>query len=224
MDMTLQEAMDGSRETPLTREAVAAALATLPVAVPETALSPLTAYLALLMQWNAAINLVGPSHWETALHTLIADSFFLADFLAALPLPAHPQCWDVGAGAGLPGIPLRMVWREGDYTMVEAREKRALFLRTALACCGLERTYVKRGRAEHVLPAAGADLLLSRAFMPWREMLSLASSRLTEKGLVVLLLSDPLPSVPTGWTTSASRGYACAGHRRCFWALRRSGT
>ena len=90
--------------------------------VPEKALEPLGIYLEMLCQWNKAMNLVGPHSWQNMLTRLVADSFHLAPFLSGLPMPASPLTWDLGAGAGLPGIPLRMLWPDGSYYMVEVRE------------------------------------------------------------------------------------------------------
>ena len=83
--------------------------------VPQAALEPLAEYLEMLCQWNKAMNLVGPHTWQDIFGRLAVDSFHLADFLNKLDLPEAPLCWDLGAGAGLPGIPLRMVWRRGAH-------------------------------------------------------------------------------------------------------------
>lgn len=81
--------------------------------VPQEALEPLGVYLEMLCQWNKAMNLVGPHSWQDMLTRLVADSFHLASFLDSLSVPAAPLTWDLGAGAGLPGIPLRMLWTKG---------------------------------------------------------------------------------------------------------------
>ena len=60
-------------------------------------------YLNLLMKWNKAMNLVGARDWQTALLNLMADSFYLDQFIADLSLPPDPEIWDLGSGAGLPG-------------------------------------------------------------------------------------------------------------------------
>lgn len=122
------------------------------VTVPGAVLPGLADYLQLLCRWNRAMNLVGARHWRDAMQRLVADSFHLADFLDGLPLPEEPLCWDLGSGAGLPAIPLRMVWRRGTCWLVEAREKRALFLSTVLARVPLPGTRVFRGRVEHFSP------------------------------------------------------------------------
>lgn len=100
----------------------------------EETLPPLAGYLGLLIQWNRVMNLVGTRAAEDTFFTLVVDSLHLGRFLREdVEYSAAPCCWDLGSGAGLPGLPLRMIWQEGDYWMVEAREKRALFLSTVLA-------------------------------------------------------------------------------------------
>ncbi len=198
-------------------------LAALGFSLPPAAMDGLAAYLSLLMQWNKVMNLVGAATWEQALENLIADSFLLADFLRGLGLPDSPVCWDLGAGAGLPGIPLRLVWQDGTYTLVDSREKRVLFLRTALARSPLPRTTAARARVEDFFPRAGkADLIVSRAFMPWRDLLPLVRPWLAENGAVVFLTLTPAPDadLPPEWRVAAQREYSAAGQRRWFWAIR----
>ena len=144
--------------------------------VPQAALEPLAEYLEMLCQWNKAMNLVGPHTWQDILGRLAVDSFHLAAFLDKLDLPEAPLCWDLGAGAGLPGIPLRMVWTRGAYYMVEVREKRALFISSVLSRLQLPSTHIFRGPVEHFFQGQyyKADCILSRAFMPWRQLLELA--------------------------------------------------
>lgn len=194
-------------------------------AVPVAALPPLAAYLETLMRWNAVMNLVGAHTWQDALRVLVADSFHLAFFLESLNLPSHPQVWDLGAGAGLPGLPLRMVWEKGRYVLVEAREKRALFLVQALALLRLPRTEVFHGRAEDFFKSAEppAQLVISRAFMPWPEVLKLVADRMAPDGRVVFLASAPPPArLAVQWMVEAERRYMAGDGARWFWSLRRS--
>ena len=172
----------------------------------EETLRPLAGYLALLMQWNNVMNLVGNRTAVVTFFTLVIDSLHLGRFLREnMEYGAAPCCWDLGSGAGLPGLPLRMVWQEGDYWMVEAREKRALFLSTVLAKYPLPGTHVFRGRAEAFMagpPARTADLIVSRAFMPWPDVLELVKNNLTPNGVVVLLLRERLQE-SSGWEQAA---------------------
>lgn len=187
----------------------------------EQAASGLAAYLGLLMKWNKVMNLVGTSSWTDTLDSLVVDSFHLAAFLRDAALPDNPVSWDLGAGAGLPGIPLRLVWRDGSYTMVEAREKRALFMRTVLSSLDLGHTSVFQGRAEAFFRRSGqADLIISRAFMPWRDMLAFIENALAPKGRVVFLTLSPVPEdLPGDWHLAGQKAYVAAGKERYFWCL-----
>ncbi len=198
--------------------------------LPESALVPLAAYLDLLMQWNKVMNLVGTRSAEETFFTLVVDSLHLARFLTEkVALAAAPSCWDLGSGAGLPGLPLRMLWTEGEYWLVESREKRALFLSTAPARHPLSGTRVYRGRAESFMagpPSRQADLVVSRAFMPWPDVLRLVRANLKPEGTVILLLREELPTLPewgqaaAHWEITSSQSYAVGGKQRSFWALR----
>ena len=185
--------------------------------------SQLAGYLSLLMQWNRRMNLVGARHWRDALEELILDSFHLAGFLREriLPaLPAAPVTWDLGSGAGLPGIPLRMVWQEGSYWMVESRDKRTIFLSTVLARYPLKDTRVFRGRAEQFMENKKADLIVSRAFMPWKELLNFVQGHLTPDGQIVFLSREELKEEPSlRWKETATMRYDVNGTARYFCAF-----
>jgi len=190
--------------------------------VPQAALEPLAEYLEMLCQWNKAMNLVGPHTWQDMLTRLAVDSFYLANFLDALELPESPLCWDLGAGAGLPGIPLRMVWARGAYYMVEVREKRALFISSVLSRLQLTSTHIFRGPVEHFFQGQyyKADCILSRAFMPWRQLLDLAGPHLRPEGALVILALEPAPrELPAPWKLLRQQSYVADGHGRWFWAL-----
>jgi 16S rRNA (guanine527-N7)-methyltransferase len=214
-----------------TPQAVAAGAARLGRAVTPEQAELLATYLDQLVKWNRKMNLVGKAGWEDVLQTLVVDSLYLADFLAGLPLPKEPLTLDLGAGAGLPGIPLRALWQGGEYRLVEVREKRVLFMRSVLGRLGLPGTSVFHGRAEDVTGAPensggtngrSADLILSRAFMPWRKLLGFVRPMLAQDGLLVILSNDPPPSpdeLPGGWKCGGHADYPAAGTTRYFWSL-----
>lgn len=178
----------------------------------------LAGYLTLLMQWNSVINLVGAKHWREALENLVLDSFYLAGFLKTdiLPrLPASPETWDFGSGAGLPGIPLRILWQEGEYWMVEAREKRSIFLSTVLARHPLPGTKVFCGRAEAFMQDKKANLLVSRAFMPWKDLLRFVRGHLQPGGVVVFLSLEELHAgAELPWQEVSRCAYEVRGEKR----------
>ena len=223
-------------QAPPSPEAVAALLPPgLAALTPEPLLAALPdrlgRYLDLLCAWNGAINLTGGRDRADILARLIPDSFHLAAFLRGAPLMTTalgaeaPRVWDLGAGAGLPGIPLRMVWERGDYTLVEVREKRALFLANALAHLGLARTRVFRGPAERLFAteppgeSAGADGIVSRAFLPWPKLLDFCRPALRPGGVVIIFASGPCGDLPAPWRLVSEADYTAAGSRRWLWAV-----
>ncbi len=183
----------------------------------------LLAYLELVMKWNRVMNLVGPYSWQETMRILLVDSFYLAPFLETLALPDAPRCWDLGAGAGLPGIPLRMVWPKGEYSLVEAREKRAVFLQTVLVACPLLGVHVVRGRAEAFMAGQPpAHLVVSRAFLPWEKVLAMVADHMEPQGYAVFLTLTAVPeALPPGWTVAGEKRYSIGQAIRYFWALQK---
>ncbi len=215
-------------------------------------LAALQEYLFLLQKWNQSMNLVGKNTWEDILTELAADSLHLAKYLNSHPVfapsgvPFFAQeeklysfacyeneqnfsAWDLGAGAGLPGIPLRILWNQGEYTMVEAREKRSLFLNMACTKLGLENTFVCRDRAENFMEEElqenrKAKLIVSRAFMPYEKMLPFVAPYLasgSDNGSIIFLTLEKIDaskynSQEFQWNTKNIYEYSIKGKKRFF--------
>jgi 16S rRNA (guanine527-N7)-methyltransferase len=87
--------------------------------------------------------------------TLVDDSLVLLEHLGG----AHSLV-DVGSGAGLPGIPIKVARPDLDVTLIEADQAKAAFLVHACAALGLEQVEVVARRAED----AGHDPRLREKF------------------------------------------------------------
>jgi 16S rRNA (guanine527-N7)-methyltransferase len=117
----------------------------------------LLAYLAELQKWNAAYNLTAirdPSEMVTK---------HLLDSLTLLP-HVRGRVLDVGAGAGLPGIPLAIARPELQVTVLDSNGKKARFMRHAVRTLGLANVEVAEARVEHFESALPFDSIVSRAF------------------------------------------------------------
>ena len=189
-------------------------------------------YLGLLETWNRKTNLVGPREWRPMLSELVADSWHLADLLEELDLPGGALTFDFGAGAGIPGVPLRLFWSQGRYVLIEPRAKRAAFLRQCVAMMRLTGTEIFEGRCDAVtgVVAASPQVCLSRAFQPWREFLKTASGYRPETALadgqgrfpVVVVFSnvaEPDGPVPEGFSLDRIKAYPSRGQRGYFWVF-----
>ena len=96
---------------------------------------------------NRRMNLTSVADWQRAQAVHYLDSLSV---LAAIPPPLLRSCLlaDVGSGAGLPGLALRIAIASIRVTLVEATRKKADFLRGLpglLGLCGVE---VLASRAE----------------------------------------------------------------------------
>lgn len=182
----------------------------------------LAGYLALVERFRGKVNLVGPADWKTILATLVADSWHVADFLtsaaAARVLPGGGEPFsslDFGAGAGLPGIALRAFFDRGPYYLLEARQKRCVFLTEAVSRLGLAGLHVVEGDVARTVPVIlagrgqGFALCLSRAFAPWREFLAICR-RLVPPPMAVLTMTGEAcaagPDTP-GFVLAAATSY-----------------
>ena len=174
-------------------------------------------YAETLLKWNRAMNLVGPMDLSRLASELLSDSLRLADFLRQISPDFSGLAWDVGAGAGIPGIPLRIFWQNGSYIMIESREKRALFIAHILELLKLPRATVLRDRVEKYIKTnpVRPQCVLSRAFLPWPELLKLFAPILD--GFLVILANTAPP--PMDWRILGESSYPSAGKTRWIWAL-----
>ncbi len=181
----------------------------------------LAVYVETLLKWNKVFNLSGCHDARSIMAELVQDSFFLAFFLDSLfadKIPDH--IFEPGSGAGLPGIPLRLVWPYGQYTLIERRQKRALFLATMLAKLKLPNTSVCCEDARTVLAnAKPVQCVISRAFMPFGPMLAFCRPFLASDGIVIFMANAPQPELDQFWKLKASLEYSIPNSKRWLWAI-----
>lgn len=131
--------------------------------------------------------------------------------MAGEPVPA---VLDLGSGAGLPGLLFSLMWRHSTVTLLEAKERRVCFLRSAVATLELaERVTVLAGRAEELGRQArwraGMDLVVARSFGPPALTAEYAAPFLKPGGALVVSEPPPpaIPGPPTcsRWPAAVSR-------------------
>lgn len=94
----------------------------------------------------------------------------LADALVALDLSGVRSARaiaDLGAGAGVPGIPLAIALPEAGFTLVEGNGRKCEFMRAVIDDLGLANVEVLHGRAETWSAGIGQmDIVTARALAP----------------------------------------------------------
>jgi 16S rRNA (guanine527-N7)-methyltransferase len=140
-------------------------------------------YLELLRKWQKTQRLIGSSEPSWIVQNLFLDSLL---FLKVLP-KATRSLMDLGSGAGVPGIPLKIVAPQLEVALVESRERRVAFLSTAVRELELEGTRVVGGRAEDQVTELGGrfDVVAMRCAGRPEASLRLAARFVKPGGLVV---------------------------------------
>jgi 16S rRNA (guanine527-N7)-methyltransferase len=133
---------------------------------PET-MDRLRAFMALLLRWNATINLVGRGDADQLWARHVADSLRLRRLVA----PGTARAIDLGSGAGFPGLVLAVATGI-PFALVESDRRKAAFLGEAIRVTGAPAT-VHSDRIETVR-LDPAPLVTARALAPLPRLLDLA--------------------------------------------------
>jgi 16S rRNA (guanine527-N7)-methyltransferase len=154
-------------------------------------LSTMARYCDELVRWNAKMNLTGLAGAELVRRLVVEPAWI------ATQLRLSGTLLDIGSGNGSPAIPLHVVSDLSKTHLVEARAKRAAFLRHLVSFLKLENAVVHRIRLEEV----GAEL----GRLEW---ISLQGVAMTDELLetikkishattrVVWITSDPKTPIP----------------------------
>ncbi len=150
-------------------------------------LGALQRYLDLLLRWNARVNLTAVRDPEEIVSRHFGESLFAARVLLRdREGAAASTLADVGSGAGFPGLPMKLFAPELGVTLIEAHNKKAVFLREVVRSLGIDRVEVFAGRAEQW--AKTADLVTLRAVEQFERALPVAAKLVAEDGRLGLLI------------------------------------
>lgn len=122
----------------------------------------------LLRTWNMHIRLTGSIEPARAAIELFADSLVACKFIESLeagdPTSQRLRFIDIGAGAGFPSIPLKIIRHRWEAVLVDANAKKISFIKTLLRELGLGGIEVIRGRAEELAHGKGLREAFDLAF------------------------------------------------------------
>lgn len=143
-------------------------------------------YLDELLFWNQRMNLTGLSARKEIINELFLDSI--------IPVPVLPEkgrMLDIGSGAGLPGIPLKICLPSLKTHLVEPTSKRVSFLKQIIRLLRLKNIEVIDERIERAgdrLDPDGYDVIVSRAVAEPAQIIEWCASLLVPEGLLVCFL------------------------------------
>lgn len=149
----------------------------------------LCTYLEQLSAWNRRMNLTGFKDVGEMAVKHVGDTLTL---IPALPAGARTAL-DIGTGAGVPGLVLKLLRPDLEIVLVDAMRKKVSFLKTVIAVMGLGGVSAEQGRvgAEHGVPhgrpKAGFDVVVSQAVGRIDELARMARPFLSRQGVVIAM-------------------------------------
>ncbi len=141
----------------------------------------LIAFIALIEKWNKAYNLTAIRNPEQMVRLHLLDSLAIANYIQG------PKVLDIGTGAGLPGIPLALIYPDYSFVLLDSNSKKTRFVQQAVIELGLKNVTVWHGRIEHYQPTIYFNSIVSRAFSSVQSFVSVASERLSSGGVLLAM-------------------------------------
>jgi 16S rRNA (guanine527-N7)-methyltransferase len=190
------------------------------IALAERELDGLSAYLDLLLRWNAVYNLTGRLTGAELVDRHAVESLALRACLRG------ERIADVGSGAGLPGIPLAITEPGRQFTLIEPRAKRVRFLRHVVATLKIGNATVVESRAEDLPADRPFDTVVARAVAPPQELIAITRP-LTAIGSILVLLTaahlrEPLIAAAADFVPRPTPAPGAAGLRSTIVVLERA--
>ncbi len=169
----------------------------------------LLTFLALLNKWNRAYNLTAVREPGQMVSRQLLDS------LSILPFVTADHLLDVGAGGGLPGIPLAIALPERRFTLLDSNSKKTRFLTQCVLELGLKNVDIVHGRAESCDPALRYQQISSRAFTALDNLVAWCGHLLADEGEFLAMKGqfpdDEVAALPGGWQVTSRQSLSVPG-------------
>ena len=141
-------------------------------------------YATELKKWNSKVNLTAITKDKEIAIKHFVDSLNLAPYITA-----SDSLLDIGSGAGLPVIPLKIISTEIPMVSVDAVAKKIHFQRHVIRTLNLQHIEAIHARVEelHRTHSHSFSVITSRAFTRLDRFVSLAAPLLAENGMLIAM-------------------------------------
>lgn len=160
------------------------------VIVSEADIQALELFIAELLKWNRTVNLTSiTKHNEIAVKHLL-DSRMVSEHILD-----GDRVLDIGSGAGIPAIPLKIYRPAVNVVSVDAVGKKILFQRHVARMLKLEKFEALHDRVENLYSthARQFDVIISRAFSRLDRFVSIAHPLLAVGGRIISMKGPAAP-------------------------------
>ncbi|HDY89834.1 MAG TPA: 16S rRNA (guanine(527)-N(7))-methyltransferase RsmG [bacterium] len=167
-----------------TEELLKKGLKELNIQYSENQINAFMSYLSELKKWNKTYNLTALRNDNDIIVKHFLDSLL---YLKTLP-EGILKLADAGAGAGFPGIPLKLVRPELDLALIESSRKKAAFLRHIIRHLQLKEVNVLEERLERLGKEYenNYDIIVTRATFSIKDFLTMACPYVKKDGNLIL--------------------------------------
>ena len=152
-------------------------------------------YFELLVEWNERINLTAITEKEEVYLKHFYDS--IAPILQGLIENQEIKLLDIGAGAGFPSLPMKILYPQLDVTIIDSLNKRINFLQLLAEELDLEGVHFYHGRAEDFAQdksfRAQFDIVTARAVARMQVLSELTIPYLKVGGKLLALKASNAP-------------------------------
>ena len=152
-------------------------------------------YFELLVEWNEKINLTAITEKDEVYLKHFYDS--IAPIIQGLIENQPIRLLDIGAGAGFPSLPMKILFPELDVTIIDSLNKRINFLHLLAEELGLIGVHFYHGRAEDFAQdkafRAQFDLVTARAVARMQVLSELTIPYLKVGGRLLALKASNAP-------------------------------
>lgn len=147
----------------------------------ESQSSLLVRYADLLLRWNSVHNLTAIESPAQVLTHHLLDSLAIVPQIQRIR-ERRMRVLDVGAGGGLPGIPLAIAAADLHVTLIDKVQKKVAFLTQAKVELALNNVECIHARVETLRPEPPFDMIIARAFASLAEFVRLTRHLLAARG------------------------------------------
>ena len=184
-----------------------------PVSLDEKSQKKLRVLESILKKWNKNLNLVSANDEKLIWERHIVDSLQIMPFLVDVNKFA-----DMGAGIGLPSLPLAIARPDVDFFAIEPIQKKCSLMQEIVREIKIPNFHVLAERVEKVY-LSHMDVACCRAFGEFTRDARLAYKMLKPQGAFITFKSAPESTIPTGYEKVENHPYVLDGVPRKFYVV-----
>ena len=158
----------------------------LPVTLDDKALDRFERYRVMLSEGNKIMNLTAIAGDDEVSVKHFNDSLSLS---LAIDLNRSLSMADMGSGAGLPGLPVKIAFPDVRLTIIDSLTKRIRFLESVTDALSLDDVTIINDRTEHAALSLQEtfDVVTARAFAPLRTLIEMGLPMVRTGGVLIAM-------------------------------------